>query len=373
MPGYQTFATEEYFARYEFAVEHLLAASNCETVSIRELLGMSGGSLDAIGDLRLGYTEPQGAESLRTAIAAQYEDVEPAHVVILGSPIEGIYLTMRSVLDPGDEVVVLAPSYDALRTLPEDLQCDVRYWYVEESDGAWRIDLDALSALLTNETKLVVLNFPHNPTGYQPTLREFEQILGLVSESGAWLYHDEIFRGLEHGDRPRLPSAADRFERSLVLNGLSKTHGLPGLRAGWLIVRDANLRAEVLNTKMYTSICPPAPIEYLAEQAVRIAGRLAERNRDLVRQNLALAEDFFDRHRSLFRYLQPLAGPVGLMGINVPSAHDYCERLASEHSIMLLPSGSLGLGDQHVRIGFGLADFANSLAAYDRHLIGVTV
>ena len=288
--------------------------------------------------------------------------------MILGSPIEGIYLTMRTVLDPGDEVVVLAPSYDALRNLPEDLQCDVRYWYLEESEGGWRLDIDALRRLLTSNTRLVVLNFPHNPTGYQPTADEFDEILRLVSESGAWLYHDEIFRGLEHGDRPRLPSAADRFERSLVLSGLSKTHGLPGLRAGWLIVRDDELRSEVLNTKMYTSICPPAPVEYLSEQAVGIAEQLAERNRHLIRRNLEVAEAFFGRHADLFRYLAPLAGPVGLMGINVPSAREYCERLASEHSIMLLPSGSLGLGDGHVRFGFGWSEFPKSLAAYDDHL-----
>lgn len=368
MPGYQSFQTEHYFAEYEFSVKHLLAASDCESITIEELLALSGGNVADLGNLHLGYTESQGSPSLRSAIAAQYDSVDPDQVVVLNSPIEGIYLTMRSLLESGDRVVAIAPSYDALRNLPQDLHCDVQMWHLDESDGAWSIDLDRFAEMLDPAPKLVVLNFPHNPTGYLPTPDEFDRILELIEASGAWLYHDEIFRGLEHGKRPQLPSAAERLERTIVLCGLSKVHGLPGLRAGWLVVRDGGLRDEVMNTKMYTSICPPAPVEYITERTLSVADQLAAKNRALVSSNLDIADEFFERHTDTFRYARPPSGPIGLIGVEQEPASAFADRLVKAAGVMLLPSSSLGLGDTHVRFGFGRKSFPDDLAALDDYL-----
>lgn len=369
MAGYRRFGTEDWFARFEFAVDHLLAPSDCESISVAELLEMAGASVDDLGSVHLGYTESQGGYEYRAAIAATYGlEVGADEIVVLGTPIEGIYLTMRTLLDPGDEVVVLMPCYDALRNLPQDIGCEVREWFVEETDDGWVLDLDRLEALLSDRTKLVVLNFPHNPTGHLPTHDEWSRLLGMLDHVGAWLYHDEIFRGLEHGRYPQLPSAAERYPRSVTLGGLSKAHGLPGLRAGWLVVPDPVMRAEIINTKMYTSICPAAPVEHLATVALSVADRLVTRNRDLVRANLDGAEGFFTSHRDVFRFHRPRSGPVALVGLRVPSATAYCEALATDHGIMLLPSSSLGLGDGHVRFGFGRSSFAESLAVFDAHL-----
>lgn len=368
MGGLRPFETEHYFAQFEFSAPHLLAPSDCESITLSELLELSGGSMSDLGDLWLGYTEPQGNPELRTAIAAGYQSVDSRDVVVLNSPIEGIYLTMRTMLDHEDEAIVLMPAYDALPNLPADVGAVVRPWHLVESADSWQLDLDGLQSLLSDSTKLVVANFPHNPTGYLPTESEFLDFLRIVAESGAWLYHDEIFRGLEHGERPRLPSAADQTERSIVLGGLSKTHGLPGLRAGWLVVGDATARQAIMNTKMYTSICPPAPVEYLALQGVLAAETLAAKNRELVRANLELAAEFFARHTDLYRFRRPLAGPVGVAAIEVESAERYCQKLATEAGIMLLPAKYLGLDDQHVRFGFGRKTFPAALAAYDAYL-----
>ena len=368
MRARQMVEPDEDIAQHQVTPRHLMAPTHSETSSIAELLELAGGSLEELGRVWLGYTEPQGSLELRSAIAATYETVSPDQVVVLNSPVEGIYLTMRTLLDAGDEVVVLMPAYDALPNVPEDIGASVRPWFLEETDSGWRLDLDALAALLTNRTRLVVANFPHNPSGYLPTEEEWTAFLEMIGDAGIWLYHDEIFRGLEHGDRPRLDSAADRYEQTVVLGGLSKTHGLPGLRAGWLVVRIDNARRELINTKMYTSICPPAPSQYLILQALRIADQLAADNRELIRTNLALGEEFFAERSELFTFHPPLAGPVALAAIDVPSAVAFCDRLASEGGILLLPAKYLGLGDRHVRFGFGRKSFPEALAAFAEYL-----
>ena len=363
------FATEEFFARYEFTTPHLLCASDCETLTVGELLRLAGAGASDLLDLRLSYTESAGHPALRAAVAGLYERVLPEEVVVLGAPEEGIYLTMRALLSPGDHAVVLTPAYDSLLNLAEHAGADVSRWAVRPRPGGWALDLDELERLLRPATRLVVVNFPHNPTGLLPTPAEFEALIDLARRRGAWLLCDEMYRGLERDPAERLPSAADRYERAIVLSGLSKTHGLPGLRAGWLVVHDAALRAALINWKHYTTICAAAPSEMLATVALSAHEALAGRNRRIIAGNLDTAEAFFRRWPELFDWRPPRAGSVALVDVNVPSATTYCHALAHDAGVLLLPGPHLGADDRSVRFGFGRAGFAAALAAYEDYLM----
>ena len=160
----------------------------------------------------------------------------------------------------------------------------------------------------------------------------------------------------------------DRYERALVLSGLSKVHGLPGLRSGWLVVPDATLRDQLIGWKHYTSICPPAPSEFLAQAALQAQQSLVARNRALVRENLNLADAFFARWRDLFMWRRPHAGSVALVGLRLTSATAFCQQLIDEAGILLLPGPYLGYDDRHVRFGFGRADFGANLARLENYL-----
>ena len=364
------FATEAYFSRYEFTTPHLLCASDCETMSVGELLRLAGTDAAELLDLRLGYTESPGPPALRAAVAALYQGVDPAEVVVLGAPEEGIYLTMRTLLNPGDRVVVLTPAYDSLLNLVEHVAGAAVRWPIQPTPDGWALDLDALDRLLTPDTRLVVVNFPHNPTGYLPGAAEFATLIDRVRQGGAWLLCDEMYRGLEHDPAERLPSAADLYERAIVLSGLSKAHGLPGLRTGWLIVRDPALREALINWKHYTTICAAAPSEALATVALRIGETLMGCSRATVAANLETAGAFFARRPELFTWRPPRAGSVALVGLNVPSATDYCHALARDAGVLLLPGPCLGADDHSVRFGFGRVGFGAALAAYERYLDG---
>lgn len=357
------FAIEEFFARYEFTVPYMLCASDCETMSVGELLDLAGMKREELADLSLGYTDTQGDGQLREAIAGSYETVAPEHVVVLGAPEEGIYITMRALLSPGDEVVVMAPAYQSLRRLAEHIcgEENVKLWHVRAREGGWRADLDELETLLTPRTRLLIVNFPHNPTGYLPTPAEFDRFIEMVQEAGVQLFSDEMYRGLENGAAERLTSAIDKAPDSIVLSGLSKVYGLPGLRSGWLVARDETVRHKLIGWKHYTTICPPGPSELLALAAMRAREALRQRSQDIVDCNLEAADAFFARWPDLFTWRRPQAGPVALVGVNRPSAEAFCQELIEEAGLLLLPATNLDYDDRHVRFGFGRRDAARNL------------
>ncbi len=367
------FFTERFFAVHEYTAPYLLCASDCESLTVDGLLRRAGVSWESLGQLRLGYTESQGAPALRERIATMYNAIGADGVIGLSAPEEGIFLTMHALLEPGDEVIVLTPCYDSLANVAEYLGCRVARWSLLEADGpegssGWRLDLSTLEGLLTPRTKLVVVNFPHNPTGYLPSHDEWQTLIQIVERAGAWLFSDEMYRGLEYDPTARLASGCDLYGRSITLGGLSKAYGLPGLRAGWLALQDAHTRDRILGWKDYTTICASAPAEVLAEIALRVGDQLTERNRRIVQDNLALSEPFFARWQAVFRWNRPQAGSVALVGLRGRSARTFCDRLIAEAGVTLLPSTGLGFGDGHVRFGFGRLSFPDALEQLDRYL-----
>lgn len=368
-----SFATEHFFARYEFTTPYQLCNSDCETVTVDELLKMADVSMGQFGQLALGYTESLGNPSLREQIAQTYSAAKRDDVIMLGAPVEGIYLAARAALDPGDEVIVLTPAYDALINLFEHVvgAANVRRWEFIPGDQQWQLDIDQLRRLITPRTKMLVVNFPHNPTGYLPTQDQMDALVDLVDDHDLILFCDEMYYGLIHSGTAAIKSAADSTRRAIVLSGLSKTYGLPGLRTGWLVVQDEALRQNIVNWKFYTSICASAPSEFLALAAWKVRNPLREKNIAQIERNLQVADAFFQRWPQLFRWRKPMAGSTALVGMNVPSVTAYAARLAQEAGVLILPAVTLGSDDQHMRMGFGRSAFAEALERFEAYLLGL--
>ena len=347
------FETEHFYAKYEFNTPFQLCNSDCETVTLQELLEMADMSLEQMGGLALGYTESQGNPHLREQLAAGYNGPQPDDFMILGTPVEGIYLTARALLEPSDEVIVLTPAYDALINMFEHVVGpeNVKKWSFRPEPGRWELDLAELERLISPKTKLVVVNFPHNPTGYLPTPAWQQALIELIEEKNLWLFCDEMYYGLVHSGSEPIPSAADLSKRAIVLSGLSKTYGLPGLRTGWLVVQDEALRHNLMNWKFYTSICPPAPSEFLATAAWRVRDQLRDRSIAQIEKNLALATAFFQRWPDLFTWRSPLAGSTALVEMHVPSVTTFGAELAEKAGVLIHPGTTLGSDDHHYAHG----------------------
>jgi aspartate/methionine/tyrosine aminotransferase len=376
------FALERFFARYEFSARYLLSASDCQGPAMAELIAGADDELRGRWEnLQLGYTESQGLPELRAEIAAAYAAVG-AEQVVVAAPEEAIFLTMHALLAPGDHVICTYPGYQSLYELARSIGCDVDLWEPEEAEG-WRFDPAGLEALLRPDTKLVVWNFPHNPTGALPSAGDFFRMLDAVTRVGAWLFSDEMYRLLEPAPELCLPPAVDLYKRAVSLAGMSKAFGLAGLRIGWVAACDQNLLERIKSLKDYTTICSSAPSELLALMALRSPDGILATNVARIERNVRTATVFFDRHRDLFRWVPPQAGTVcfprllpaasaagggGVPQAAAPGAAAFCARLLEQTGVLLLPSTVYGYGDSHFRLGLGREDFTVGLEVLDRYL-----
>ena len=363
----EPFEIERYYERWEFRAELMLSSSDCESRPVAELLALEPGSQERLLDLRLGYTEVPGSPELREAIASLYERCGEDRVLALAAAEEGIFLTFHALLAPDDHAVIEAPSYGSAIALARSTGAAVDLWRRRHDDG-WAYDLDELRGLLRPRTRLLYINSPHNPTGSQMPREVFDELIELARERGIVLLSDEVYRGLEHDESRRLPSACDVYERALSLNTVSKSYGLPGLRIGWLACRDDELLARVRELKLYTTICSSAPSELLVALALRHSEQLVGASRELVLANLPLVEGFLARHSELFEWVAPTAGPIGFPRVrDGRDVRAWCERLAGQDGVLLLP-GSVYGEPQHVRMGFGRIDLPAALERLEQHL-----
>jgi aspartate/methionine/tyrosine aminotransferase len=362
------FALERYFAQYEFSARYLLSSSDCEALTQRELLALADEETAALWEnLALGYTESSGHPLLRQAVAETYDGLE-ADDVRIAVPEEAIFLFMHALLQSGDHVVCTFPGYQSLYEVAESIGCRVSFWEPEEERG-WRFDPGRLAELLQPGTRLVVVNFPHNPTGCLPSPDDFQAIVDLTRRQGAYLLSDEMYRLLEMAPNTPLPAACTLYERAVSLSGLSKAFGLPGLRLGWLATSDRPLLARVTALKDYTTICHSAPSEILGLMAIRARESILADQRARASRNLAVLEAFFERYQQLFRWVRPGGGSICFPRLTAaPDAHAFCEELVQETGIMLVPSTIFDFGRRHVRIGFGRQNLPEVLARFGAYL-----
>ena len=363
------FRIEQYYALHEFTASHMLSSSDAETVALSDLLALEPDAEARLLGLRLGYTEPPGAPELRGAIAAIYESLGTEDVIVFAAAEEGIFTAYHALLEPGDHVVVETPCYESALELARSAGAEVTEWRRSFADG-WVHDLDALERALRPDTRLVYVNTPHNPTGTSMPRHVLDRVVELCAERGSWLFCDEVYRELEHEPGDRLPAASDLYERALSLGSMSKAYGLPGLRLGWLASRDRAALTRIVDVKHYTTICSSAPSELLSALALRHHSALAERNRGIVRYNLPLLDDFFDRRADSFSWVRPTASPIGfprLLGGD--DANSFCARLVADTGVLLLP-GDVYDEPGHVRLGYGRLNMPEALQRLDAWLEG---
>ena len=356
------FRLERFFARHEFTARYLLSASDCETCSLQELLETApADTLGLWNGLRLGYTESQGHPLLRAEAARFYASISPDEILI-AVPEEGIFILMHALLQPGDHAVVITPAYQSLYDVAAGTGCEVTRMMLRAGEARWHLDLEELERRLNERTRLLVVNFPHNPTGYMPGMAEFDALVGLARERGLYLFSDEMYRLLEHDPRRRLPPMCDVYEKGVSLAGLSKSFGLPGLRVGWLATRDRTLLERCMGLKDYTTICASAPSEILAIIALRRRAEILARNRAIVARNLAAARSFFTKYNALFRWLEPQGGPVAFPLWTGPMpVEEFGRRVLEEQEVMIAHGDLFEYPGGNFRIGMGRRDFEVAL------------
>jgi aspartate/methionine/tyrosine aminotransferase len=364
------FQLERYFALYEFKVKYLLSPSDCQSLSMAELLEMAASaSLELWQGLRLGYTESQGHPLLREEVARLYQHISPEDVLI-ATPEEAIFIAMQTLLRPGDQVVAIAPAYQSLHEIARSIGCEVIDWNLAPAlDGTWRLDLGQLEASLTDRTRLLVINFPHNPTGYTLSAGELEALIRLARQHDIVVFSDEMYRLLEYAPGMRLPAVCDLYEKGISLSGLSKAFALPGLRIGWLAAQERTLMESWLTFKDYTTICNSAPGEILGMIALQNKEQIIQRNLAIIRENLASAQRFFGEHASQFGWFAPKAGSVAFPEWRgAGTVEQFCQAALDKQGVMIVPGSLFGFPGNHFRIGLGRRNLPEALEHVGEYL-----
>jgi aspartate/methionine/tyrosine aminotransferase len=335
---------------------------------VADLLALEPGAAEKFQNVWLGYTESQGSPSLRQEICNLYETIPPEDILVHTGAEEAIFLFMHSMLKNGDHVIVHTPSYQSLSEVAKSLGCDVSPWMARE-ENEWALDLDELRHLMRTNTRAIIVNTPHNPTGYLMTRTDFEAVNRFAQEKNLILFSDEVYRESEYDPATRLPSACDFGEHAISLGVTSKTYGLAGLRIGWMATRNKLIYRNMAALKDYTTICNSAPSEFLAEVAMRNRKELAERNLGIILQNLAIVDDFFNRYAGLFKWVRPRAGSMGFPRLLKGDIEDFCDRLVKKAGVLLLPGSMYDDSHNHFRLGLGRKNLPRAVKRFEEFLL----
>lgn len=360
------FKLERYFAKHEFTAKYLLSSSDCDGFPMKYILDCATEEEHRLWyNLELGYTDSQGNELLRKIISNEYSTININEIAVL-SPGEANFILMNTLLEAGDEVICLKPSYQSLFQVANDLKCYIKFW--EPNNYDWNYNIDDLEKLISNKTKLIIVNFPHNPTGFIPCKNDLFKIVDIARKYNIYLFSDEMYRLLIHNPSDEIPAICDIYEKGISLWGMAKTFGLAGLRIGWLATKDKSVIEKILTFKDYLTICNSATSEILSIIALQHKEMFINPNLQKIRNNIRIFEDYC-KQQDFFEFYNPKAGSTAFVKIkSKESALNFCDKLVESTGIMLVPSEMFDYGEKHVRIGFGRENFAEVLNVFDKNI-----
>lgn len=353
----EPFGVEEWMNTYEMKAEYNIAETCVESLTVEELLNLSGDPGSAyreICNIKLTYGEIPGSVELRRAIASLYESMTEDNILITQGGIGANFLAQFSLIDPGDSVISVYPTYQQLYSVPKAFGVSVNLWPLRP-EKHFLPDIKELKAISesTKHLKMICLNNPNNPTGALMDEDFLKKIIDIAKSHGAYVLCDEVYRGLEHDASFKTPSIADLYERGISTGSMSKVFSLAGLRLGWIAGPPEVVR-ECFSHRNYMTISCGCIDEHLALVAMKCRNRLLGRNLQIVRENFATLSSWIDEEKHV-RWVPPSAGTTAFLDFsryNMPS-RDFCKRLLDETGAFLVPGSAFRPEfEGWVRMGF---------------------
>ena len=360
----------DFRAQHKSKVKHVLSAASPDSLSLNELLAYARPDEYQVWEnLPLDYGLSSGHYKLRETIAQNYPGLEAEHILTFAGAQEAIFAVYHALLNPGDVIQAISPHFGPLHLVAEGMGVSLNIQELDftttdtttERKGEWSLDVDQWCQDLKHQSstaiKFSVINFPHNPTGAMLNKQQLKQMVGACAEQDCWLFSDEVFRGLEYKESDRLPPVASLYDKGISLGVMSKSHGLGGVRVGWIACKNKTLIKRLLEIKEYLSICNSVSDEFLARLALKNSDVILEKNRQQAKENLALLE----KNRSLLTHLRWSAPKAGLFLypqlIHGESADDFILDMLKTSGALALPGRCFGLGRKHFRVGYGRKAF----------------
>ncbi len=333
---------------------YFLSTATPEAIPLHELLAFaSNDEKDAWESLQLGYTNSQGEEYLREAIAALYPGLNSGHIVCFAGAQEAIFASFQALVGSADHVSAITPMFEPLVLSAQGLGAWINFCTMDYSSEGWSLDLDKWLENINEDTRLAVINFPHNPTGHLLSQDEQHAVINKARETDTWLFSDEVYRGLEFKPDQRLSPVASEYEKGISLGVASKCFGLGGVRVGWIATQDQALISKLLEIKEFLSICNGVTDEFLATLAMRNADALYKRVADIIQSNMAHIEKHQDE--LAFEWIAPMSGCLAYPRLkDFDDAREYSLALLQNTGALALPGDCFLHGKGHIRLGLGI-------------------
>ncbi len=347
---FQNFELEYFQSQFERSVEINLADSSVKCANVSDLL--AGEDPRPLLEMPLYYPEVNGTGLLRDRIAALYRNASANNVLVTVGAAQANWMICSTLLDPGDEVIVVSPGYRQVWGLAKNLGCRVKEAQLRR-ENKWRLDLNELEALVTPRTKLISIVNPNNPTGSILANEEMQRIIRLCERTGAWLHADEVYRGTELNG-PETPSFWGMYDKVICVNSFSKAYGLAGLRIGWAVA-SPEMVEKLWRRHEYAVIAAAGPSMKLAEIALQAEKRamLLERQKRLSREGHALLEKWVEEQEGRFSVSPAVATSIAFVQyhFDAPSV-ELANQIRRKASVLVAPGAYLGT-EYHLRITVG--------------------
>ncbi|RLF82957.1 aminotransferase [Thermococci archaeon] len=347
------FLVERFMGEHEHNVEVNIAETCVKPFALGEFLEFVGEQdfLEKIKDLQLTYGYVEGLPELKEGLSRFYKNIKPDDIFTTHGAIDANFQVFYSLVEPGDTVISIFPTYQQLYSVPESFGAKVKLWRLHE-ENSWMPDLDELNELVDKKTKLIVINSPNNPTGALLDEKMLREIAEIAEDANAYVLNDESYRGLYINPEDWVPSIVDISDRAIATNSFSKPLSLTGLRLGWIATSSEEIAKELILHRDYTTISISLLIEKLAALAIDHAEKIYERNLEILRKNFKLLEKWI-KEEPLVDWVPPKAGTVAFLRYNleIPS-EELAIRLIKEKSAFLVPGSCFGI-ENHLRIGYG--------------------
>jgi len=368
------FAVEKWMSTYEDGARFNIAETCVDSVSLDELFALTGQDRDAFfrqfSARRLTYGAIEGAPAFKQGVCKLYKTISPEHIVPTHGAAGANHHIFYSLLEPGDRVVSIMPTYQQLYSIPESFGADVQLLHLCQKND-YLPNLDELRALVTPETKMICINNPNNPTGALMSSGLLREIVEIAKSVGAYILCDEVYRHLTQADG-WCESVADLYDKGISVSSMSKVFSLAGLRLGWIATHDTDVVRACLSHRDYDLISCGMFDEAVAAVALEHSEKLLERNRTIVRENLAILDEWVKSEPAL-TYTKPMAGTTALVYYNydIPS-YEFCEQMYRETGAFVTP-GDCFEQPHSVRIGYAnntqvLKDGLEAFSAFLRTL-----
>jgi len=356
MTEYQPFLMERFMSAYEQEVEYNLSESGVHPMTLRELMSIDQSSVEELLKTELNYPYVNGTPELREGIASMYKGAKPENVLVTVGAIEANYNTVKSILQPGDEVVIMLPNYMQIWGVAKNSGIQIKTFPLVEEKN-WAPDLEELEQVVNEKTRLIAVCNPNNPTGYILSNREMDAIVGIASRVGAWILADEVYAGAEQFTDIRTPSFYGKYDRVVAVGSMSKAYGLPGLRTGWLVA-PPTMVDQIWARHEYTTISTTMLSNKLAAIALseQVHPRIIERTRQYIRRGYPMLKEWMDKHGSTFTCTAPQAAAIAFVKYKLDiNSTELAMRLIKEKSVMIVPGDHFGM-DKYLRISYGLPE-----------------